>query len=47
MAGDMVERCLYAFECAWHPRFAPQGSTNCYLEFSVHENRYILLVNLV
>ena len=40
MAGDLVERVLYTFESAWHHRFAPHGATNCYMEFSVPENRY-------
>lgn len=46
MAGDLVERCLYAFECAWHPRFAPHGAANCYLEFNVPENRSFFLAIL-
>jgi len=34
----MLERALYAFECAWHPAFSP-ATGNCRLEFAHPPNR--------
>lgn len=47
MAGDLIERCLYTFECAWHHRFAPHGPVNCYMEFNVPENRFVVLLSIL
>jgi hypothetical protein len=35
---ELVERCLYALECAWHPSFVPTTGT-CRLPYTEHENR--------
>lgn len=38
MAADLIARCLYALECAWHRMFTPlQG--NCQLKFSEETNK--------
>ena len=37
-ADEMLERALYAFECAWHPAFSP-ATGNCRLEFAHQPNR--------
>eukprot|EP00242_Pyramimonas_sp_CCMP2087_P015100 CAMPEP_0198219544 /NCGR_PEP_ID=MMETSP1445-20131203/74885_1 /TAXON_ID=36898 /ORGANISM="Pyramimonas sp., Strain CCMP2087" /LENGTH=629 /DNA_ID=CAMNT_0043896981 /DNA_START=95 /DNA_END=1981 /DNA_ORIENTATION=- len=37
-AQDLLERCLFSLECAWHPNFAPQlGASR--LPYSEAENR--------
>ncbi|KAK9829524.1 hypothetical protein WJX72_006318 [[Myrmecia] bisecta] len=35
---EMLERCLYALEMAWHPWFNP-AAANCRLNYSVEANR--------
>jgi hypothetical protein len=41
MAADLVERALYALECAFHPLFSlAQG--NCRLDYRRQENRFVL-----
>ncbi|KAK9846792.1 hypothetical protein WJX84_000742, partial [Apatococcus fuscideae] len=37
-ADEILERCLYALEMAWHPWFNPAGG-NCRLDFEVEANR--------
>ncbi|XWS76775.1 hypothetical protein CRYUN_Cryun01aG0206700 [Craigia yunnanensis] len=38
MSADVIAKCLYALECAWHPMFtALQG--NCQLKFSHDSNK--------
>ncbi len=37
-AEEMLERCLYALEMAWHPWFSPQAA-NCRLDYSLPANR--------
>lgn len=37
-AQELVERCLYALECAWHPSFVPTTAA-CRLPYAEHENR--------
>ncbi|CAL1398814.1 unnamed protein product [Linum trigynum] len=40
MSADAIGKCLYAFECAWHPMFTPlQG--NCQLKISHEANKPI------
>lgn len=39
-SAEMIEKCLYALECAWHPLFTPlQG--NCQLKYSHDTNKPI------
>ncbi|ERN13598.1 hypothetical protein AMTRI_Chr06g200420 [Amborella trichopoda] len=40
LSADAIGKCLYALECAWHPRFNPlQG--NCQLKFTYDTNKPI------
>ncbi|KAK9667166.1 hypothetical protein RND81_14G237800 [Saponaria officinalis] len=44
MAADFIDKCLYALECAWHPKFTPlQG--NCKLKYT-HETNKPFFVSL-
>jgi hypothetical protein len=37
-SSDLLERCLYALECAWHPWFNP-ASGKCRLDYSWDANK--------
>lgn len=37
-SADLLERCLYALESAWHPWFNPRLGT-CRLEYKIDENK--------
>lgn len=37
-SSDLLERCLYALECAWHPWFNP-ASGKCRLDYSWNANK--------
>jgi hypothetical protein len=39
--AEMIERCLYAYESAFHPFFNP-ALGNCRLSYVCEENRYLL-----
>jgi hypothetical protein len=41
-AQELVERCLYALECAWHPSFVPTTAA-CRLPYAEHENRPLFI----
>ncbi|KAL3700030.1 hypothetical protein R1sor_018052 [Riccia sorocarpa] len=41
-AADLLEQCLYALECAWHPSFNPSLGT-CRLDYTVDTNRAFFL----
>ncbi|XWS31943.1 hypothetical protein CRYUN_Cryun23aG0118800 [Craigia yunnanensis] len=38
MSADVIAKCLYALECAWHPMFTPLLG-NCQLKFSHDSNK--------
>eukprot|EP01119_Soliformovum_irregulare_P017026 TRINITY_DN5014_c0_g2_i1.p1 TRINITY_DN5014_c0_g2~~TRINITY_DN5014_c0_g2_i1.p1 ORF type:complete len:470 (-),score=112.36 TRINITY_DN5014_c0_g2_i1:36-1445(-) len=42
-AMDFLERCVYAFECSWHPMFNPVSGT-CRLDYRIEENKTFFLV---
>ncbi|CAL9130134.1 unnamed protein product [Musa textilis] len=39
-SAEMIEKCLYALECAWHPLFTPLHG-NCQLKYSHDTNKPI------
>ncbi|KAL2651790.1 hypothetical protein R1flu_019918 [Riccia fluitans] len=41
-AADLLEQCLYALECAWHPCFNPSLGT-CRLDYTVDTNKAFFL----
>ncbi|XP_047337682.1 transcription factor 25 [Impatiens glandulifera] len=38
MASDLLAKCLYALECAWHPMFSPLRG-NCQLKYNHKTNK--------
>eukprot|EP00963_Diacronema_lutheri_P006472 scaffold566_cov364-Pavlova_lutheri.AAC.19 len=42
VAGELLEKALYALECAWHPYFKP-AEGNCRLNFSHEPNKPFFL----
>lgn len=42
VAGELLEKALYALECAWHPYFKP-AEGNCCLKFSHEPNKPFFL----
>ncbi|KAG6546946.1 hypothetical protein Mapa_011562 [Marchantia paleacea] len=41
-AAELLEQCLYALECAWHPCFNPSLGT-CRLDYKVDTNKALFL----
>ncbi len=45
MATELIERCLFAMEAAFHPLFNLAVGT-CKLDYRRQENRYVVLVTI-